>query len=326
MRSSVVALLILIAGSMSAEEASYLVGGGDLPIRAAANGFVQEIRPAGDRAVSVHVETSLAPIGSTVTYAQVLAGDRPEVPAGFELPQRLLSELRPDLASWEAATRVMTWVVDRVDVDTEDFGPQDAGSVLRRGRARCSGLANASVAMLRAAGFRARTVSGLLVGKDEIVPHRWLECRLPDVGWVASDPTLGLWTVTPQHLVFADTVRVMPEVKVLSADADGLERLPQRGGRLLRPNVGADLVCRHPSVDGGATPPMAILRGAGGEERRARLDPEAYFSALLPGRWLLIVEAGGSVVERREFILRSGDVHSYVIQGTSDFAIREPTP
>lgn len=313
MKSSLVGLLTLIAALLSAEEASYLVAGSNLPIRNATNGFVQEVRPAGAQAVTVRVETSQAPIGSTATYASVLAGERPAVPAGFELPKKLSRELSPGLGAWDAATLVLSWVASRIEVDTDDVGPQDAGSVLQRGRARCSGLANASVALLRAAGFEARTVSGLLVGEGDAIPHRWLECRLPDVGWVASDPTLGLWTVTPRHIVFADTVTVMPDIEVVSAAGDGLDRLPQRAGRLLRPNVGADLVCRLPS-EWKLAEPRAVLLGGGGEVRRAELDPEAHFSSLLPGRWVLVIEAGGSIVERREFVLRSGDVHSYVVQ------------
>ena len=325
MKSFSVVLLTLFAALLSAEEASYLVAGSDLPVRTAANGFVQEVRPDGALAVTVHVETSQAPIGSTATYARILAGERPAVPAGFELPPKLLRQLSPGLGAWDAATMVLSWVTSRVEVDTEDVGPQDAGSVLRRGRARCSGLANASVALLRAAGFEARTVSGLLVGEDDAIPHRWLECRLPDVGWVPSDPTLGLWTVTPRHVVFADTVTVMPVVKVLSAAGDGLDRLPSRGGRLLRPNVGADLVCRLPS-GWELSEPLAVLRGGGGEVRRAKLDPEAHFSSLLPGRWVLVIEAGGSVVERRDFVLRSGDFHSYVVQHPPGPGNDEATP
>ena len=178
------------------------------------------------------------------TYADVLAGERPNVPAGFELPRRLLIELRPDLDAWQAATLVLEWAANNVSVDINDAGAQDAVSVLNRGRGRCSGLANANVALLLAAGFEARTVSGLLVGDERPIPHRWIECRLPGAGWVASDPTLGLWTVTPRHVVFADTVDDLPEVRVVTASKDGLERLPRHGGRLLRPNQGADLVCR----------------------------------------------------------------------------------
>jgi len=304
---------LLIAVSVPAEEAVYHVVEGDLPVAAASNGYVQDVRVSGAGAVEVHVTTSLAPIGATASYAKVLFGRQPDVPIDFGLPPRLVDRLRPDLGSWEAATLVLSWAADQVRVDTSDNGPQDAASVLARGRGRCSGLANASVAMLLAAGFEARTVSGLLIGNDDPIPHRWLECRLPGVGWVATDPTLGLWTVTPRHMVFSDTVAAVPEVRVISNEGDGLDRLPRRGGRIVRPNRGANLVCRLPSVWQDLAP-VAVLRGSGGEVRRARFDPEARFSGLLPGRWVLEVEAGGSVVERRELTLRSGDTNSYTVQ------------
>ncbi|TFG37333.1 MAG: hypothetical protein E4H44_05415, partial [Candidatus Aminicenantes bacterium] len=78
--------------------------------------------------------------------------------------------------------------------------------------------------------------------------------------------------MTPRHLVFADSVTTHPVVEVLEAGSDGLTRLPRQGGRLLRPNLGADLVCRLDSLAMDAAP-LAVLRGSGGEERRARLDP-----------------------------------------------------
>jgi hypothetical protein len=306
-------LALLSVGPAPAEEAVYSMIDGDYPVAAASNGYVQEVRVSDSGGVTVHVATSLAPIGATGSYGSVVAGGVPDVPVGFDLPQRLVGQLSPDLSSWEAATRVLLWVFDQVVVDSSDTGPQDAVSVLKRGRGRCSGLANASVAMLRAAGFEARTVSGLLIGNDDVIPHRWLECRLPGVGWVASDPTLGLWIVTPRHIVFPDTVEEIPEIYTISDGASGLDRLPRRAGRIIRPNKGADLVCRLPSA-GHDLAPLAVLRGVGGEVRRARLDPEAHFSDLLPGKWTLEVEAGGAVVERREFILRSGEVFSYTVQ------------
>ena len=168
--------------------------------------------------------------------------------------------------------------------------------------------------MFRAAGFEARTVSGQLVSDAEAIPHRWIECRLPAAGWVPSDPTLGLWTVTPRHLVFANTVTTSPRVQALESGADGLKRLPRRSGRLLRPNRGADLVCRSQSQLT-AQSPLAVLRGSGGDVRRARLDPEARFSGLLPGRWVLEVEAGGEIIERRTLVLRSGGFHSFTVTG-----------
>ena len=50
------------------------------------------------------------------------------------------------------------------------------------------------------------------------------------------------------------------------------------------------------------------------DRRHAVLGREVRFSSLLPGRWLLVVELDGRVVERREFDLRTGVVHSYVIR------------
>ena len=304
---------VLLAAPVRAEEADYLLTAGDFPVSSASNGYIQEVQMAAADVVTIHVATSLAPIGATDSYADVLEGPGPVVPPGFKLPRRLQAKLRPDLESWEAATLVLEWAADHVAVDTADTGPQDAASVLDRGQGRCSGLANAAVALLRAAGFEARTISGLLVGDHGAIRHRWLECRLPGAGWVATDPTLGLWAVTPRHLTYQATVVNLPEIRVVAAGTDGLERLPRHDGRVARPNRGADFVCRLPT-QWREDPPLAVLHGAGGEVRRTRLDPEARFSDLLPGRWVLEVEIGGLVVERRVFILRSGDMHSYTVE------------
>jgi hypothetical protein len=315
-RFGLAVLCFLAALPAAGEEASYLVIGGEVPVAAASNGYAQVVRPVASGS-EVRVATTLAPIGARGSYADVLAGERPKIPAGFKLPRRLLTELRPDLDAWQAATLVLEWAADNVKVDIDDAGTQDATSVLGRRRGRCSGLANATVALLQAAGFEARTVSGLLVGDERPIPHRWIECWLPDAGWVASDPTLGLWTVTPRHLVFADTVVDLPEVRVVAASNDGLDRLPRHGGRLLRPNQGADLVCRLAST-WSRPDSVAVLRGGGGEVRRARLDPEARFSDLLPGRWLLEIISGGTVIERRQLDLSAGDFRSYVVDGGLD--------
>jgi hypothetical protein len=317
MRILIFVWTLMMVSPVLAEEADYLLIAGDLPDSSSSNGYVQDVRKAAAGGVAVHVATSLAPIGANETYGDIAAGLGPVVPPGFELPRRLQAKLRPDLESWEAATLVLEWAADHVAVDTADVGPQDAASVLERRRGRCSGLANATVALLRAAGFEARTVSGLLVGDHGAIPHRWLECRLPGAGWVATDPTLGLWTVTPRHLTYQATVVNLPEIRVVAAGTDGLERLPRHDGRVIRPNRGADLVCRLPT-QWWEDAPLVVLRGGGGEVRRTRLDPEARFSDLLPGRWVLEVEVGGLVVERREFILRSGDVHSYTVEPLDD--------
>jgi hypothetical protein len=313
-------LSVLFPSTTAGEEATYLVLGGDTPIARSSQGFSQTVRTVED-GTEVRIETALTPVGARGTYADVCEGTTPEVPGGFELPKRLSKRLRPELDAWQAATLVLEWTADNIAVDVEDGGPQDATSVLKRGRGRCSGIANAAVALLQTAGFEARTVSGLLVGDDGPIPHRWIECQLPRVGWVASDPTLGLWIITPRHIAFADTVVDVPEVRVLNSSGDGLGRLPMHGGRLVRPNRGADLVCRL-AREWEHDAPVAVLRGQGGEIRRSRFDPEARFSDLLPGTWLLEVESKGSVVERRRLVLRSGDFRSYVVEGESEHRAR----
>jgi hypothetical protein len=312
-RILVFVFVLLAALLVGAEEATYLFSDGDIPVPTAANGYVQEVRELADGTHEAHVSALLAPIGATGTYAQVVAEGVPVVPAGFALPPRLKAALRPELEAWEAATMVLEWAADNLVLDVSDNGPQDAFSVLERGRGRCSGLANSTAALLLTAGFEARTVSGLLVGEDEAVPHRWLECRLPGAGWVPTDPTLGIWIITSRHVVFSDTVVQLPVVQKIRGEGAGLDGMPRLGSRLLRPNQGADLVCR---ISGGHVDPplVAILRNSSGDIRRALLDPEAHFSGLLPGKWTLEVEAAGSVVERRALILRSGTAHSYVVQ------------
>jgi hypothetical protein len=318
MKWSVVLVGLAAVASVAAEEADYLVTGGDLPVAAAANGFVQEVRAVDDGGVAVHIATAQAPIGAIGSYADLRPPRGHAVPSGFELPGSLAGVFEPRRNPWDVATDVLEWAAERVVVDTTDRGPQDASSVLKRGLGRCSGLANATAALLLASGFEARTVSGILIGSDgDVVPHRWIECRLPGAGWVASDPTLGLWAITPRHMVFANTVRNLPEVRIVSMGDDGLARLPIRNGRRMRPNLGADLVCRLRQQIAGS-PPLAVLRGSGGEVRRARLDPEARFGGLLPGRWVLEVETTTGVVERRRLILRSGDVRVYTVQAIDE--------
>jgi hypothetical protein len=306
----IVAFVLVAASAVSADEAVYLMRGPSLPDSRSANGYVLEVRKL-EGGVEVQVETSLMPIGAKGSYAEVASGDRPEIPKDFELPASLRSSLRPEMDAWEAATEVLKWVSYHLKLIDDDRRPQDAFSVLARRGGRCSGLANATAALLLAAGFEARTVSGLLITGRDAIPHRWVECFLPGAGWVPTDPTLGLWTVTPRHVAFAHAVENVPEIVVLQRPSGELHRLPRQGADLIRPNRGAELVCRLDELGGGRTVEAWLQRGS--DRRHAVLGSEVHFKSLLPGRWLLVVEVEGRVVERRELDLRSGIVHSYLI-------------
>jgi hypothetical protein len=304
-------LVIAAAVAVNADEAVYLMRGPILPLPHSANGYALEIRDRADGAVEVHVETSLNPIGASGSFAEVEAGEGPTVPRGFEVPKSLRSSLRAEMGAWDAATAVLKWVSNHLALVDDDSFPQDAASVLKRRGGRCSGLANATAALLMATGFEARTVSGLLITGRQAIPHRWVECRLPGAGWVPTDPTLGWWVVTPRHVAFARAVDQVPSIEVLAPAAGELHRLPRVGNTLLRPNLGAELVCRLTDMSDDRRAIAWLSRGS--DQRQAVLGYEVRFASLLPGRWLLEIELEGKVVERREFDLRSGVVHSYVV-------------
>ncbi len=305
-------IVLALALPAAAEEATYVMQGGQMPVNSVSNGHVQTVTVQGDGQVEVHVTTNLGPIGAEGAYQLVRLQGQPVVPDGFLLPPSLAARLRPEASAWAAATEVVEWVMTRVRLDTEDRQPQDAASVLKRRRGRCSGLANATTALLLAAGFDARTVSGLLVSEEGLIPHRWVQCRLPGAGWVPTDPTLALWAITPRHVAFADAVQKIPEVTLVDLVDNGLGHLPFLRGRPLRPNTGSDLVCRLvetvPDCEA-----VAILHGGGGEPLRARLDPEGRFTNLLPGRWKLVVKCNGKVVSRRELLLKADRAHSIAV-------------
>ncbi|NOZ78417.1 MAG: transglutaminase domain-containing protein [Acidobacteria bacterium] len=303
----------LCAAPALAQEATYIVTGAMLPQNRAVDGYVQTVTPVGPHEVRVRVVTDMDPIGATGVAVRSGSGHAPAVPPGFTLPRSLAEQLQPGETAWRRASSILRWTMSAVTLDVTDREPQDAISVLRRRRARCSGLANAAVALLRAGGFEARTVSGVLVGEREIIAHRWLECRLPNAGWVPSDPTLGLWAVTPGYLAFRAPVARLPRIRVVSTSGDGLATMPRTGGILERPNIGADLICRAIGAPRGS-PAHAELRGPRGEVRHAVLHPIGRFLNLRPGRWELIVREGRQVIERRILMLRKGSMHSVAVK------------
>ena len=316
MKALLIGCTLISAVAVHADEAVYLMRGPILPLAYEANGYALAVRDRADGSVEIHVETSLNPIGSRGSFFEVRSGEVPVVPNGFELPSRLRSTLRPEMDAWEAATAVLEWVSRHLALVDNDRHPQDAVSVLKRRGGRCSGLANATAALLMAAGFEARTVSGLLITGREAIPHRWVECRLPGAGWVPTDPTLGWWTITPRHVAFSDAVDRVPKITIVEPAVGELHRLPRVGSTLVRPNQGAELICRLGNSGDDRTAVAWLSRGS--DRRQAILGPEVRFAGLLPGRWLLVVEFEGRVVERRELNLRSGEVHSYIVRLPSD--------
>ncbi len=311
MRSAAAAAVLLAAGAASGHEASYAVRGEPAPAARVASGHVQQVTRVAPGELLVQVSTSMAPIGSDGRYGAIRdRGAAAGVPDGFRLPAALRSRLAADLSAWEAATRVVEYVMDSVRYVPDDPAPQDAVAVLGRRTGRCSGLANAAAALLQSAGFEARTVSGLLVTRDGAIPHRWLECRLPGAGWVGCDPTLGPWVVTSSHVAFERPVTRRPSLERISGGEPDLAQLPRRGRWPVRPNDGAVLECRPRSPVAGAE---VRLAGPWGETRRSLLDDAATFRGLLEGSWSLEMTVGGDVVDRLRIRLEPGRAHSVLV-------------
>ncbi len=298
-----------MAGRGGATEAVFRFEGGDPPIDHSVCGFSQSVDASPGNGVLVRVSAPEVAIGvDPGAFSPDPDLDGP--PHGFVLPSSLAATLEPGLDAYSRAGRVLRWVARSVSLETDDDGDQDAASVIRRGSGRCSGLANAGVALLRAAGFRARTISGLLIGDERIVPHRWLECFLPGAGWVPSDPTIGLWIVTPRHVVFSGTVTRIPRIEIVRVSS-AHPKYPVVDGLPTRPNRGVELVCRVVNPCGDRV--VAVLRGETGVELKTELTDEGRFSGLLPGRWLLEVRHGPNLVVRRTLDLGDGLDHSIAV-------------
>jgi hypothetical protein len=308
--AAVAAWFVLAAGVAPAAEGVYRITGAVAPVEHVVNGYTQSVTTAGDGSVTVSVSVPAMSISSSGERLEPRPSPWRGAPPGFELPRSLRTRLAPGLDPYARATEVLRWARRSVDLDATDEGFQDAASVMARGRGRCSGVANAIAALLSEAGFESRTISGLLVTPERAIPHRWVECRLPGAGWVPTDPAAGYWVVTARHLVFADTVTEVPEVEVLAAPA-GSGTLPVMDRGLIRPDRGAELVCRL--VGGSWTSAVAVLRDRDGDERRTVLDPEGRFSRLIPGSWLVEVVADGRVVARRWLELGPATSHSVVV-------------
>ncbi len=307
-----------LAGSLFAGEATYIVQGAN-PVSRVINGYVQEVAAAGNGRWLVQVSTEAVPIRAegrvTSEPPREVLAEALRVPEGFRVPpgfERLACQCGDP---FERAERILRWLENRIRLDENERSPQDAASVLERRSARCSGLANAAVALLRRSGLPARPVSGILVTSSGPVPHRWLEVYFDEAGWVATDPTLGMWIVTPRHVTCDRPAVGALSVTIRRLREDDLGVLPRSGGIAYRPLEGARLMVHMKEMPGRelAKQGRVVLEGPGGSRREAALGREITFGALLPGRWSLLLELRGKVVRSVSFRLRSGDVRSFML-------------
>jgi transglutaminase-like putative cysteine protease len=99
-----------------------------------------------------------------------------------------------------AAEQLTHWVHANVRRELTTSVPS-AETVLESRRGDCNELATLYVALARAAGLPARTVSGLIYRNGRFYYHAWAEVYLSD--WVAVDPTFDQYPADAAHLRFA---------------------------------------------------------------------------------------------------------------------------
>jgi len=151
-----------------------------------------------DGALVLRPSFSLPPDESTrARYARELRTEpllEVEHPAIVALAKRLrMRESMPDVV----VQRLMTWVHDSLAKEPSVTLPS-AVATLRSRRGDCNEHAQLFVALARAAGIPARTVSGVVAIDGKFYYHAWAEVMLQR--WVGVDPTLGQFPTDATHL------------------------------------------------------------------------------------------------------------------------------
>jgi hypothetical protein len=247
-----------------------------------------ESSPSGTVVSVSHVVRPLAapprlPLADARRCGDPAALDRP---TGLTLPPELATVGSNADDALEVLTAVVSYVGGRIRLEESDPGPQDALSVLRRGKARCSGRANLVIGWLRTLGIPARAVHGVLLGDEGPSWHRWGEAWLGDLGWVPFDPGASVGVVSVRHLPMrgASEGASLFGVSLLSLDERGYAALPRRDGLRVPPVGGATLRCVAPAAD---TTIAAQLLGPDGTRWARAGAGEVVFAGLLPGTYVL---------------------------------------
>lgn len=104
---------------------------------------------------------------------------------------------------WSTVEAALGWVHSTYEYSVGDTDAETSlEEFLRMGRGVCQDFAHALLAMLRAAGWCARYVSGYVFSSQDAdagrieaeAMHAWVEVLHPESGWVGVDPTTGRLT------------------------------------------------------------------------------------------------------------------------------------
>jgi len=286
------ALLLVVATAAAADEARVAMSTA-LAARVEAgthSGLVVTMETQGPHAL-VTVSQSLRPFATppSLPLAAVgTSGDATalEQPVALVFPAELETVGARGGNALDVVAAVVSFVSRRITLDEADPGPQDAMSVLRRGRGRCSGRANLAIGWLRSLGIPARAVHGVLLADAGPRWHRWGEAWLGGLGWVPFDPGASVGVVSVRYVPMrgAGEGALLSGVTMLRIDERGYAALPRRGALRTLPVGGASLRCVATAPDATIS---ALLQAPDGTRWARSGAGEVLFAELLPGRYLL---------------------------------------
>lgn len=302
------AVAVLVATAAAADEAHIV-----MPVALAAR-----VELGGRQGLSIAAEPRGS--GALVTVSQVVrplaapprlpladaeeCGDPAALdrPADLSFPAELQAVGSRSEDALDAVTAVVAYVSRRIALDESDQAPQDAISVLQRGRARCSGRANLAIGWLRSLGIPARAVHGIMLADAGPRWHRWGEAWLGPLGWVPFDPGGSVGVVSVRYLPMrgASEGAALNGVALIGIDERGFAALPRRGDLRVPPVGGASLRCIAASADTGIA---AMLLGPDGTRWARRGAGQVTFAGLLPGRYLLRWTPNGTGVGQAALVL-----------------------
>lgn len=222
------------------------------------------------RRLALHVTGEV----DTIESHGVLAGTRERLPASVFLRQT-------DLTMPDEALRALARTLDADDAlatchrltshlfDTLAFDPDvthahsDAAHAFALQAGVCQDYAHIFLAVVRTLGIPARYVSGHLVRSDGLITqpaaHAWVEALIPDLGWVAFDPTNGV-CATEAYLRVAVGLDYRDAAPIRGA---------RRGGGMETMNVAVT------TQASGLHPGLGELGGTAPEQAQAQEQPQA---------------------------------------------------
>lgn len=112
----------------------------------------------------------------------------------IECDDPLISQKARELQGYsdeETLQNIYNFVFNHVRYHGYILQPLGARAALLLKRGDCTEFSDLFVALCRASGLPARSVSGFTIDWNNTPCHNWTEVYLPDKGWVAFDPTPG---------------------------------------------------------------------------------------------------------------------------------------